>query len=433
MEIVSYSVHNYKSLRNVEIVPTGLTTLIGANASGKTNFADSIDFLSKVYKFGLEMAVSIKGGYENIAFRMMRRSKAPITFVIEVSLSDVETKRVYNFTQSRRSSAESPYNSIKYKHEFSFQAKSEGIKSEYKVVSEVFSVAIREHGKRGLVNYKDIVKISRSDNNIDVAYYTQNTLTNYFKNTLRLNTSPSEDYEQLLSPQELMISTVNNYIIRRFISLLSGFTVFRFSPDISRKPGIPTPNPALSFHGENLPAMVDWLMHKHPASWEVVKDAMKEVVPWLENIHVGYLHTKALGLFFKEENINRPWTVEDISDGTIQTLAMLVSTVDPRSTLLFIEEPENSVHPWIIRKLIMRLRSLSEKKTVIITSHSPVLIDLINPSEAWIIYKQQGETKIKKLIELDPDIDRSWEKGKYKLSDYLDSGLVPNAIPGGVL
>ncbi|BBA71028.1 AAA family ATPase [Geobacter sulfurreducens] len=434
MEIVSYSVHNYKSLRNIELSPTGLTTLIGANASGKTNFADSIDFLSKVYKFGLEMAVSIKGGYENIAFRMMRRSKAPIKFKIEVITSDSETKRMAeNITPRSSKSDNANFNSLKYCHEFAFQAQSEGIKSEFKIVSEQFTIYSREHGKRGVSNYEKDIVISRCNNKFNIEYLRVNRLTEYIKRRATLSNTLFDYDEQLVSPQELIVSVMNNLLIRRFVLLLSGLSVFRFSPDISRKPGIPTPNPSLSFHGENLPAMVDWLKQKHPARWETVLDAMKDVVPRLEDIHVNYLHTKALGLFFKEENINRAWSVEDVSDGTIQTLAMLVSIVDPRSTLLLIEEPENSVHPWIIKTLINRLRILSEKKPVIITSHSPVLIDMLHPHEAWIVYKNGNETLIQKLTILDTDIEKSWKEGKYKLSDYLDSGLVPHAIPGGVL
>ena len=108
-------------------------------------------------------------------------------------------------------------------------------------------------------------------------------------------------------------------------------------------------------------------------------------------------------------------SVEDISDGTIQTLAMLVAYVDPRNTLLLIEEVENSVHPWIIKILIKKFRKISVSKPVIITTHSPVLIDLIYPNEIWLVFKQKGETHLKKLVNVDKEIASDWEKGKIKL------------------
>ena len=43
-------------------------------------------------------------------------------------------------------------------------------------------------------------------------------------------------------------------------------------------------------------------------------------------------------------------------------LAILVASADLRTSLLLIEEPENSVHPWIVRKLVERLKEVSKTK-----------------------------------------------------------------------
>ena len=62
-------IHNYKSLRNVCFTPEPFAALIGPNASGKSNFADAVHFLSEIYKHGLEPAIARKGGYENMVVR----------------------------------------------------------------------------------------------------------------------------------------------------------------------------------------------------------------------------------------------------------------------------------------------------------------------------------------------------------------------------
>jgi hypothetical protein len=36
------------------------------------------------------------------------------------------------------------------------------------------------------------------------------------------------------------------------------------------------------------------------------------------------------------------------------------------------------------------------------------------------------------LADLDPDVQSQWEDGKYRLSEFLDSGLLGQAVPGGV-
>jgi AAA15 family ATPase/GTPase len=47
------TIHNFKSLRNVCFEPGPLSVLVGANASGKTNFVRAVQFLSEVYGYGL--------------------------------------------------------------------------------------------------------------------------------------------------------------------------------------------------------------------------------------------------------------------------------------------------------------------------------------------------------------------------------------------
>src|SRR3954451_22715517 len=92
MRLKRLEIRNYKSLRNVVIEPTPLTVLVGPNAAGKSNFADALDFLGEVYRSNLEGAVAKKGGYENICFRQIKRSTAPIRFrsVLEVKSGEWE-------------------------------------------------------------------------------------------------------------------------------------------------------------------------------------------------------------------------------------------------------------------------------------------------------------------------------------------------------
>src|SRR5438128_922607 len=92
MRITQLKISNYKSLRSVEFAPPPLSVIVGANAAGKSNLADCLDFIADVYRHGLETAVQRKGGYENIAFRRQRRSRQPIgiQLVAEFSAQDLE-------------------------------------------------------------------------------------------------------------------------------------------------------------------------------------------------------------------------------------------------------------------------------------------------------------------------------------------------------
>src|SRR5687767_6301509 len=86
MRYQAFEIQNYKSLKKVSISLDKFSVFVGANASGKTNLSEALDFVGEVYRLGLESAVARKGGYENIAFRRGRRARAPIKFRITVEV-----------------------------------------------------------------------------------------------------------------------------------------------------------------------------------------------------------------------------------------------------------------------------------------------------------------------------------------------------------
>lgn len=86
MRLKQLKISNFKSLKNICFTPSKFTAIVGANASGKTNFAKALSFLAEVYEIGLERAILNAGGYENIALRKQRGSKAPISFETAVEL-----------------------------------------------------------------------------------------------------------------------------------------------------------------------------------------------------------------------------------------------------------------------------------------------------------------------------------------------------------
>ena len=64
MAIKSIRVKNFKSFKDVEVHLGNFNVLIGANASGKSNFIRIIEFLRDIQRHGLENAISLQGGPE---------------------------------------------------------------------------------------------------------------------------------------------------------------------------------------------------------------------------------------------------------------------------------------------------------------------------------------------------------------------------------
>lgn len=432
------AIHNYKSLRYVELHPSAsdFTVLVGRNGAGKSNLADAFDFIKTVYEYGLEHAVVKKGGYENIAFRKERRSRSAISFEVEL----LHTARAADVFPGARSSTTDQEGreafTFRVIHKFSFKATGRGIRSEFFVAEEELTISSQSiQGDLLSPTGSDSVTIRRNaDSQLNVIS-TQNSRVEQavfypgFKPTHGYEEGFDIDKAELLHSYPLF----RHQLIGKALSWLSKIAMFQLTPEFSRASGVPTPNPSLNVHGENLPAVIDWLQRYREDSWRIILETMREIVPEIEDIRVDYLHTRTLGLFFKEVGVRRPWTSDEVSDGTIRSLAMLVACHDPRASLLLVEEPENSLHPWIIKVVMNSLRKLAQRKPVIITTHSPILLNSVSPEEVWVVYKVSGETRLAPLISFDPQLASDWSEGKYLLFDYIESGMVPQAVPSGVI
>jgi predicted ATPase len=158
-------------------------------------------------------------------------------------------------------------------------------------------------------------------------------------------------------------------------------------------------------------------------------DSMRNIIPGLSEVRTGFTHDRRLTLQFVEAGVGRPWTSEEVSDGTIQSLALFTVLHDPRAPLVFIEEPENSVHPWIVRAFVDACRNT--KKEVVVTTHSPALIDYLKPDEITLVWRDAGRTELRRLVDLDPQAQELWAKGEASPFEILDSGWIRQGVPEG--
>ena len=413
MRLHRLEIHNYKSLRNVAIEPTPLAVFVGPNAAGKTNLADAIDFLGHAYGWGLEKAVAYKGGYENICFRDTRRSREPIRFRVVIEYDCINLDSDDDEIRER----------LFVDHSFELKASSQRIQAPYTIVSENLVLSRRTASGGHLKGFRQATRM-----NGDVRVKEEKRGSNVVDSLFPYLTE--HELRESRNASAFMLSTLRRHDWELdFEEDMGLLRVFQLDPRSCREAGIPTPNPELDRSGRDLPVAIDHLKKIFPEEYEAVLEAARKVMPTLEDMETDWTHRRAAALFLKERGVKRPWTSEDVSAGTIQTIALLVATFDPRTPLVVIEEPENSVHPWALRNLVEAFRTASETKQILLTTHSPILIDQLKPEEVWVVRKPGTETKIDPLLSLDPALRESWGQGKFTLSEYLDSGAVPEAVP----
>jgi predicted ATPase len=398
MRLKRIEIDNYKSLRGVVMEPGPLSVLVGPNAAGKTNFCEALDFLAHVYDWSLEKAVEYKGGYDSICYRDSQGlSTDPIRFRVVVEQP-----------------APSDDATLLFDHAFEFGPE--------RTPPSLFPLAVVSEDltlSPGSSRYtREALRFSRRGDRIEhsgLQGLAGAVIGNFLKGE-----QPSSG---LIWPMYSAVVSASAYQVRH----VAGIRVFQLSALGSRAPGIPTPNPNLERFGANLPAVVLHMQRNYPEAYAQLLASLKEVLPDVEDLVVTQTRTLALSLQQRESR--RPWPAEDLSDGTIQAIATLAAVFDPRIPVLVLEEPENNVHPWAIRAFAEAFRLASETKQIILTTHSPILIDQFKPEEVWIVQKPGPVTRIDPLLKLDPSLKDSWERGRFTLSEYLDSGARPEAVP----
>jgi len=84
-------------------------------------------------------------------------------------------------------------------------------------------------------------------------------------------------------------------------------------------------------------------------------------------------------------------------------------------SLLGIEEPENGIHPRRIRLVASLLETRARRNTqMIITTHSPVLIDLIPHGALYVCRKSNGRTSIEPYSQWEfAEVDKALDDEEY--------------------
>jgi predicted ATPase len=440
MRIEAIRVRTYKSLYDLTLHPSKFTVLAGPNSAGKSNIVDAIGFVADVHRFGLDLAVQAKGGFENIAHRRIRRSKNPICFEITAILSSREVgtalMRVMRGSPGRTASNIS-HNPVLISYCFSLRSPSESVTASFHVKEEhliMRELGVNPEPEQLRLDWdgggQDLVRVHRQGATIEVESLAdeRGRSVNSFAYPFALEGFREFLTTEAVKPGLILTALRFNPLISYYTERMGRVRVYQINALEARRPGVPTAVADLERHGANLPTVISYMQRTSPQSWKEVMRAMRRIVPGLQDITVNFTHDRRLTLIFGERGTGRPWTIEEVSDGTIQSLAMFVAVNDRRSPLLVVEEPENSLHPWILKVFVDTCRAASGRQTVL-TTHSPALLSRVAPEDVTVVWRRNGRTQARGLLQLYPKARVTWESGKGTVFDILDSGLVAEDVP----
>ena len=359
-------IKNYRALRDVEFRDlTPLTVLIGPNGSGKSTVLDALDFLAEAVRGNLTQAWEKRNRFAGMRTRGVKKG---ISFELKIKLSATGAIFHYYFEVDEQQSK------VIVKDEWlKVESKTSAIREEENVL---FSIVKQLKGKgRNAIRLKYQPAVASE---IKVAYY-----------------DSSIDTEGITTPLDKSILSVAKALkyayfiqVNAFVKWFESYRLLHFTDDHLKGYSDAGPREKLSPNGDNLPNVLYYLHEKHPEVLEKITAQLRRWVPELAGVVTEMTSDERLLLRFRDAPFEKPLPAQYMSGGTMRLAALLTLLYEPDATgLLGMEEPDNELHPLLLYRLAEELGKASETRQLLVTTHSPMLLDALDPAQVWILHR----------------------------------------------
>ena len=400
MQIKSIKLSNFKSFESVNMDLRKFNILIGANASGKSNFLSVFQFLKDICVNDLEDAISMQGGVDYIRNINSDSSK---NLSIEVCIEG----RYGTIKLGKHLEKEGYLSIIPYEWIYKFSIEFPGGKK-YRVAEESLVVKFdvdviedspKEKTKNGKKRKKKGLKFTF---NRDKEGATYDVYPKDISLKIEDIVPPVYSKKKFLS-KELSIEapvSVFHFILNRYCSLIS---LYNFDPNLSKEAIAITGKNELEPEGDNLSVVLKNVLDDKKKR-EKFHELIKDLIPFIEEIKVEKFGDKYLLTSLKEIYSKKKFFAPLISDGTINITALIIALYFEKKPISIIEEPERNIHPYLISKIMDMMDDVSErlKRQIIVTTHNPEVVKYVNVENILLVHRDdKGLSQIIRPVEKD--------------------------------
>ena len=325
----------YKSIRDLEIdFKPGLNIIIGPNGSGKTNF---LEFLEKAFQLNAD---DIQDEiYAKIDF-IIEKVKYYLDYLVKPNKisKDAQDVKIVIFDSEEKTV---------YKKEF-LKIRNKEIHTSKKNFDYSFVKGFEVYSFLGLL-------FSRENNLKLIRFGVDSDFNKFFNNSFSIEFY-NESINNGLSSMESFFLIIGNSKIDEEESKIIDLSINSAFLQILNTY---SPIQNLKFDIDNI------------RIYKGVSGSKDEEFPYFEvqNLKIKFL--------IGGQWIN--WYM--LSDGTKRIFYVLYKIFTANSSLVFLEEPELGIHPDQLHKLMDFLIEQSKEKQIIITTHSPEVLNAIHPDE----------------------------------------------------
>ncbi len=350
---------NYKSIGYCDARLGPLVYLVGANGSGKSNFLDSLHLVRDALSGSLDNALNERGGLSEVR---RRSSGHPTHFGIRLEFLLKSGQRGH--------------------YAFNIGA----------LAGRGYEVQAEECVIEG-VGKGPFFQIDRGE--------------------LRASSEPT--FPAVTADRLALVAASGLTAFRPVFDALTAMGFYNLNPKLMRELQKPQEGRLLKPVGENIASVISHLAYAAPEQLDVIQEYLQTVVPMVQGVErkqIGPMET----LEFRQDmaGARYPWRflAQNMSDGTLRALGVLAALFqgnrDYSPTLVGIEGPETALHPAASAALREALTRASTHTQVIVTSHSPDLLDdrSLSPDSLLAVVSEGGETRIASLDEASRDAIR---------------------------
>ena len=376
MYISKIRIKNWRNFQDVETNLVQRTFIVGANASGKSNFLDIFRFLRDVSSSsggGLQKALKDRGGLSKIRSLAARRDN---NILFEIYIQDPEEE-------------------VKWKY--------------------VLEITQETAGKRRPIVKRE--EVYRSDRRTPLLK--------------RPDDSDKDDSERLTQTHLEQVNS--NQQFRRIVDFFAGVVYLHLVPQLLKNAeAIQGKFLENDPYGQGfLERIAATAKRKRDRRLAKIQTVLRKAVPQLEELQfeqdeiTGRPHLKAK---YSHWRVNGAWQREDqFSDGTLRLIGLFwVLQEDPG--LLLLEEPELSLNSTIVAYLAPFIYKLQGNGQVLVTTHSADLLSDqgIELDETILLEPSAEATKIRSANDL-ADVAALVSGGV-----GMGNAILPHATPASI-
>ncbi len=337
---------NYKSISSCDVPLSALQFLVGPNGSGKSNYLDALQFTAEALRTSLRYAIQSRGGVNDVR---RRSSGHPTHFGVRLEFAR------------------------------------DGIKGHY-----AFEIGAQKDAGYVVKREECLVETPSTRHRFDVRHGEVATIS--------FDHAPAAFKDRLY-----LVNASGLPGFREVYEWLGNMGFYNINPEAIREPQDPDSGDLLNRDGSNVASCIARMARQQPAAKERIIEYLSRIVPGVTSLNAKQLGPK-ITLEFRQDvaGSKHPWSfyAANMSDGTLRALgvlaALLQGEVGASATVIGIEEPEAALHPAAVGVLLDSLREASESVQVLVTSHSPDLLDSpkIKESEVLAVVAHENRTSI---------------------------------------